>query len=88
MSVSAVKAGQKKLGWKKTGPKYSQVKRELNCIARLAFCERFIEVGETFSEVIFTDEFSIWIEHHERLLKMSETVQVSHISCKWTAPSL
>ena len=67
LSVSAVKAARKRLGWKKTGPKYCQVIREANRIARLAFCERCVEIGDTFDDVIFTDESSVWIERHGRL---------------------
>ena len=34
---------------------------------RLAFCERYVEVGEIFDDVIFTDESRIWIERHSRI---------------------
>ena len=67
LAVSTVKAARKRLGWKKTGPKYCQVIREANRIAQLAFCERCVEIGNTFDDVIFTDESSVWIERHGRL---------------------
>ena len=66
-SVAVVKAVRWKLGWRKRGPKYCQIVREPNCVARLAFCERCLEVGKTFNNIIFTDESSIWIERHGRI---------------------
>ena len=72
LSISAVKAARKRLGWKKTGPKYCQAIREANHIARLAFCERCMEIGDTFDNVIFTDETSVWIERHGRLCFQKE----------------
>lgn len=67
VSISAIKAAQRRLGWKRTGPKYCQVIREPSRVARLAFSERCVEAAETFDDVIFTDEFSIWIERHSRI---------------------
>ena len=66
-SISAIKVARQKLGWKKAGPKYCQVIQEPNRIARLAFCERCLDDGETFNNVTFTDESSIWIERHGRI---------------------
>ena len=67
VSISAIKAARRRLGWKRTGPKYCQVIREPNRVARLAFSERCVEAAETFDDVIFTDESSIWIERHSRI---------------------
>lgn len=62
VSVAAIKKVRWKLGWRKHAPKYCQAIREPNRVARLAFCERLEETGETFNNVIFTDETSIWLE--------------------------
>jgi hypothetical protein len=51
-----IKATRKKLGWVKSGPKYCQVVREANRIARLGFCQQLKAKNETFEDVIFTDE--------------------------------
>ena len=67
MSVSAIKKVRWKLGWRKHGPKYYQAIRELNHVARLAFCERLEKTGKMFDNVIFTDESSIWLEWHNKL---------------------
>ena len=67
VSVSAIKKVQWKLGWRKHGPKYCQAIREPNRVARLAFCERLLETGEMFDDVIFTDESSIWLERHNKI---------------------
>lgn len=41
--------------------KYCWAIHQLNCVAHLAFCERSEETGKTFNNVIFTDEWSIWV---------------------------
>ena len=51
----------------KAVPKYCQIVREPNRVARLAFCERCLEVGKTFNNIIFSNESSIWIECHRRI---------------------
>ena len=47
--------------------KVSQCVREPNRVARLAFAERCLEAGETFDDVVFTDESSIWLERHNKV---------------------
>lgn len=66
-SVAALKRVRKKLGWKRSGPKYCQMVRETNRIARLAFAEECSEAGETFDDVLFTDESTIWLEQHGKI---------------------
>lgn len=51
----------------KHGLKYCQAICELNCVAPLEFCEGLEETGETFDNVVFTDESSIWFERHNKL---------------------
>ena len=66
-SISIIKSARWKLGWRKTGPKYCQCVREPNRVARLAFAERCLEAEETFDDVVFTDESSIWLERHNKV---------------------
>ena len=67
LSVATIKRTRKKLGWKRCGPKYCQVVRETNRVARLAFARECQETGETFDDVIFTDESTIWLEQHGKI---------------------
>ena len=67
ISLSVIKATRLKLGWVKTGPRYCQAVREANRVARLAFANKCITENETFSNVVFTDESSIWLERHGRI---------------------
>lgn len=67
LSVATIKRTRKKLGWKQCGPKYCQVVRETNRVARLAFARECQETGETFDDVIFTDESTIWLEQHGKI---------------------
>ena len=67
MSTPVIKSVRYKLGWRKSGPRYTQVVCEVNRVAHLAFSERCLQDGETFDDVIFTDESSVWIERHCRV---------------------
>ena len=67
VSIAAVKNVRKKLGWKKSGPKYCQAVRPLNCYKRELFARDCIESNEDFDNVIFTDESSIELNRHSRL---------------------
>ena len=66
-SISVIKAARRKIGWIRTGPRYCQAVREPNRLARLAFAQKCIQEVETFDNVIFTDESSIWMERHGKL---------------------
>ena len=66
-SESKVKRLRKKLGWVQTGTKYCQLIREPNRVKRLEFCLQCEEDGETFDNVIFTDECSVHMEKHAKL---------------------
>ena len=41
--------------------------RETNRGSRLAFAEECIENGESFDNVFFTDESSLWLEQHVKI---------------------
>ena len=66
-SESKVKRLRKKLGWVQTGTKYCQLIREPNRAKRLEFCQQCEEDGETFDDVIFSDECSVHMEKHAKL---------------------
>ena len=67
LSIATIKRTRRKLGWKRCEPKYCQMVRETNCVARLAFAEECIENRESFDDVIFTDESSLWVEQHGKI---------------------
>ena len=77
-SLTAIKKVRWNLGWRKRGPKYCQAVREANRVARLAFCERCVETGETFDDVIFTDESSIWLERHSKVCFRKKGMPAKH----------
>lgn len=52
------------LGWTFCGSAYCQLIRDANKVKRLAWARE--HVGETFDDVIFTDESSIQVETHRR----------------------
>ena len=41
--------------------------REANRVARLQFAQECLDRGETFEDVIFTDESTIWLERHGKI---------------------
>lgn len=67
MSVATTKRARKKLGWTRCGPRYCQMVREANRVARLQFAQECLDRGETFEDVIFTDESTIWLERHGKI---------------------
>ena len=67
VSLSTIKSCCRKLGWKKSGPKYCQVVRERNRVKRLEFAAKCLRECDKFEDVIFTDESSIWLEKHAKL---------------------
>jgi len=67
VSMTAIKVVRKRLGWLKSGIKYCQHVREPNRVKRLAFAKKCIITKDTFDDVIFTDESSVWLEQHARL---------------------
>ena len=67
VSLSTIKRHRKKLGWVCTRPHYCQLIRELNKLKRLVWCKEQLRVKEDFSNVLFSDECTIQLEHHGRL---------------------
>ena len=66
-SLASIKRTRYRIGWRKSGPRYCQIVREANRVARLAFAERCASTKETFEDVLFTDESTIWLERHGRI---------------------
>ena len=67
LSTATIKRARKKLGWRKCGPRYCQIVREANRVARLAFAQQCLDNNEDFDNVIFTDESTIWLERHGKV---------------------
>ena len=47
-------------------PHYCQILQEANKAKRLEWCEQQLENEEDFSDVIFTDECTVQLDHHSR----------------------
>jgi hypothetical protein len=62
VSVSTINRERRKLGWVQTTTKYCQMVRIVNMDKRLHFCLDFLSRGETFNDVIFTDECTVRCE--------------------------
>ena len=56
MSLSTVKRAKLDLGWVSTKPRYCQLIREANRSKRLTWCEERTAAGDTFDDVIWSDE--------------------------------
>ena len=67
VSLSTVKRQCQQLGWVCTRPHYCQLIRDMNKVKRLVWCLEQLRVKENFTNVIFSDECTIQLEHHGRL---------------------
>ena len=67
VSLSTVKRQRQQLGWVCTRPHYCQLIRNMNKVKRLVWCLEQLRVKENFTNVIFSDECTIQLEHHGRL---------------------
>ena len=59
VSRSTTAQTRKNLGWTAKRTRYCQLIRQQNKQKRVEFCERLLETGENFDNVIFTDETMI-----------------------------
>ena len=66
ISLSTVKRARRELGWVISTPKYCQLIRQRNEEKTLEWCKKMKEEGETFDDVIFTDESTIALESHRK----------------------
>ena len=63
---STVPRSRKQQGWTLQRTRYCQLIRDANNVKRLEFAQRVLETGDTFDNVIFTDECSISLEQFRR----------------------
>lgn len=67
VSLTTVKRIRRENGWVCTRPHYFQLIREVNKVKRLAWCQKQLDDGEQFENVVFTDECTVQLDHHSRL---------------------
>ena len=65
-SMSSVGRARQKLGWTSRATRYCQMIRQPNKVKRVEFCQQLIETGDTFDDVIFTDEAMVQLTSHVR----------------------
>ena len=66
VSSSTVRRTRKQLGWTLQRTGYCQLIRDVNKIKRLEFAQSVLESGDTFHNVIFSDESSISLTQYRR----------------------
>ena len=66
VSSSTVRRSRKQQGWTLQWTTYCQLIRDANKVKRLEFAQRVLESGETFHNVIFSDECSISLQSYRR----------------------
>ena len=67
VSLNTLKRACKENGWVNTRPHYCQLIHEVNRIKRKEWCEQQLANKEDFRNVVFCDECSVQLDHHERL---------------------
>lgn len=65
-SKSSVARARQKLGWTSRATRYCQMIRQPNKVKRVEFCQQLLESGDTFEDVIFTDEAMVQLTSHVR----------------------
>ena len=80
VSAQTVQRVRRKLGWRWSGTKYSlcQLVKDVNKPKRVHHCLNILYNGDTFNDVIFTDECSVKIERytHRSFHKVGQQRQV------------
>ena len=66
VSSSTVRRSRKEQGWTLQRTAYCQLIRDANKVKRLEFAQRVLESGDTFHNVIFSDECSISLQSYRR----------------------
>ena len=64
VSVSVIKKERQALGWTQTTTMYCQMVRHVNKEKRLLFCTDLLARGDTFDDVVFTDESTVKCERY------------------------
>ena len=68
VSLATVKRAKKDLGWVSSTPHYCQLIREKNKAKRLEWCQKCVNDDERFSDVIWTDECSVQLDPHRKII--------------------
>lgn len=68
ISITNIKRCRKRLGWVATRPRYCQLIRESNKDKRLEWCIQCHLDREKFNDVIFSDESTVALEKHGRIV--------------------
>ena len=66
VSSSTVRRSRKEQGWTLQRTAYCQLIRNANKVQRLEFARQVLESGDTFQNVIFSDECSVSLEQYRR----------------------
>ena len=66
VSLSTVRRSRKQQGWTLQRTAYCQLIRDANKVKRLEYAQRIMESGDTFHNVIFSDERSISLVQYRR----------------------
>ena len=66
VSSSTVRRSRKQQGWTLQRTAYCQLIRDANKVKRLEFARHVLESGDTFQNVIFSDECSVSLEQYRR----------------------
>ena len=64
--ASTIRRSRKEQGWTLQQTRYCQLIREANKVKRLEFAQRVLDSGDTFDNVIFSDECSISLQQFRR----------------------
>ena len=64
--ASTVRRSRKERGWTLQNTRYCQIIREANKAKRLEYAQRVIDIGDTFHNVVFSDECSISLQQFRR----------------------
>lgn len=67
VSLATIKRNCKECGWVCTRPHYCQLIRDANKIKRKEWCQQQLDNNEQFEDIIFTDEYTVQLDHHGRL---------------------
>ena len=66
VSSSTVRSSRKQQGWTLQRTAYCQLIRDANKVKQLEFAQRVLESGDTFHNLIFSDECSISLQSYRR----------------------
>ncbi|KAF3837902.1 hypothetical protein F7725_009670 [Dissostichus mawsoni] len=66
LGLSSIRKARRKLGWKYGRTRFTPMIRDHNKEARLRQALQWIESGETWHDVLFTDESTEALEHFAR----------------------